>query len=189
MINAARTGGTAAARISSGACDRGAIQRVRALALVAAVTACVAGPASGTVIVSSTDPDRFTDAADGSTDARNVLTSLAGHLRELGDRYLRPGDELRILLVDVDRAGRPRLGPTETRMMRGDADFPCIELSFTLRANGGTAKDGLERVCDQRYLMSRRAAIKYSPNDPLAYEKVMLDDWFQIRFGTKRDAH
>ena len=51
--------------------------------------------------------------------------SLARHLRTLGDRYLAPRDDLRITILNVDRAGTPRPNlPTGFRVMRGDSDFP-----------------------------------------------------------------
>ena len=68
--------------------------------------------------------------------------------------------------------------------MRGDADFPCIELDFRLSSRGGIVQSGSERVCDRNYL--RRPDFRYSSHDPLVYDKMMLDDWFRNRFGTRR---
>jgi hypothetical protein len=157
----------------------------RRIALVIAMAACLAGPAAAAVSVSYGDPDRFTDAADRNTDPRDVATSLADHLNALGQRYLRPGDDLRVRILDVDRAGSPRLNlPTEIRVVRGDSDFPCIDIGFDLVSNGRSVASGRERVCDRNYLTFRRVDRRYSPNDPLVYETIMLDDWFRNRFGT-----
>jgi hypothetical protein len=157
--------------------------------MAVALMACLAGPASAGVRVSYGDPDRFTDAADRWSDPRDVAASLAEHLTDLGDRYLRPGDELRIRILDVDRAGSPRQNlPTEFREMRGDSDFPCIDLAFELASSGRSVASSGERVCDRNYLTLRRGDLRYSPNDPLVYEKIMLDDWFRARFGAWRSA-
>jgi hypothetical protein len=158
-----------------------------ALPLMTAI--CLAAPATAAVTVSSGNPDRFTDAADRNSDPRDVASALADHLRALGARYLPAGDELRIRILDIDRAGSPRLNlPTEFRVMRGDGDFPCIELAFDRASSGRVVQSNRELVCDRNYFASfRRAELRYAPNDPLIYEKIMLDDWFRWRFAAKRD--
>ena len=143
------------------------------------------GSASAAVSVSFGDPDLFIDTSDRGSDPRDVVASLARHLRGLGDRYLAPSDDLRIRILNVDRAGTPQPNlPTGFRVMRGDSDFPCIELDFQFSSSGSIVQSGHERVCDRNYL--RRPDLRYSPHDPLVYDKIMLDDWFRTRFGTRR---
>ena len=157
---------------------------------VVAMGACLTAAASAAVTVTYGDPDRFTDAADRNSDPRDVAVALSEHFQALGARYLPPGDDLRIRILDVDRAGSPRLNlPTELRVMRGNSDFPCIEVAFDRTSSGRAVQSNRELVCDRNYFASfRRAELRYSPNDPLIYEKVMLDDWFRSRFGAKRHA-
>lgn len=144
-----------------------------ALALAATVTA------SAAVTVTYRDPDRFTDAGDRNNDPLRVAQELADRLKKLGDEVA-PGADIRIEILDVDRAGRPRMNmPTEERVVTGKADPPCIELRY----QAGTSAARHERVCDTDFL--RRLEPRYSEHDPLVYEKRMLDEWFRKRFGTR----
>jgi len=161
------------------------------LALRVAMVACLAGPASATVTVSyDGDPDLYVDTSDRGSDPRDVVMSLAAHLRELGDRYIPPSDDLRIKILDVDRAGTPRPNlPTGFRVMRGDSDFPCIELDFRLSSGASSVQSAHERVCDRNYLRrTDRPGLRYSSHDPLVYDKIMLDDWFRVRFGARHST-
>ena len=141
-------------------------------------------------VSSSGDPDLFIDAADQGSDPRAVVAELVGHLRGLADRYVAPGNDLRIRILNVDRAGTPSPNlPTGFRVMRGTSDFPCIELDFRLSSGGSIVQSGQERVCDRNYLRRTDGpGMRYSSHDPLVYDKIMLDNWFQTRFGTARGA-
>src|SRR5258706_15209920 len=144
--------------------------------------AAVVLPALAAVTVTYSDPDRFTDAGDRSSDPRKIMLALERHLVQLGERYLPPKTDLRIEVLDLDRAGRPRMNlPTEVRIVTGRADMPCIELQYSPTAEGQPAQTRKERVCDPEYL--ERLAPGYDSHDPLVYEKRMLDRWFRDRFA------
>lgn len=143
-------------------------------------------PAVASVTVTYSDPARFTDAEDRSTQAEDVVSALARELETVGNRVVAPGTDLRIRILDIDRAGSPRLNlPNEIRVMNGRADFPCVELAYSLAAGDRTIRSARERVCDLNYL--RRADLRYMSNDPLAYEKRMLSTWMRSRFGSRTD--
>ena len=140
--------------------------------------------AHAAVSVTYGDPDRFTDAGDRNNDPVKVAQELARHLQGLGERYLPPGQDLKIEILDLDRAGRPRMNlPTEIRVVSGKGDMPCIDLRYTLGSPGQAVKSERERVCDPEFL--RRLEPKYSEHDPLVYEKRMLEEWFRKRFGAR----
>jgi Protein of unknown function (DUF3016) len=148
----------------------------------AAAIMFMALPLHAAVTVSYGDPDRFTDAGDSNNDPRQIMLTLERHLKELGDRYLHPQSNLKIEVLDLDRAGRPRMNlPTEIRIVSGKTDMPCIELNYTLEADNKVAQSRHERVCDPNYLRSMDP--KYSEHDPLVYEKRMLEQWFRERFA------
>jgi hypothetical protein len=150
------------------------------------VLAFVALPLHAAVTVTYGDPDRFTDVADRNSDPRQVMQSLEQHLKKLGDRYLPPQANLKIEVLDVDRAGRPYLNlPTEIRIITGQADMPCIELAYTLEAENKEPQSGHERVCDPGYL--RSVEPQYDEHDPLVYEKRMLEHWFRKKFAKAAD--
>src|SRR6202790_3717180 len=139
----------------------------------AAAIMFMALPLHAAVTVSYGDPDRFTDAGDANNDPRQVMLSLERFLKELGDRYLPPQSNLKIEVLDLDRAGRPRMNlPTEIRIVNGKTDMPCIELSYILEEGGKVLQARRERVCDPDFL--RNLEPQYSENDPLVYEKRML---------------
>jgi hypothetical protein len=147
--------------------------------------ALTALPASAAVTVTYSNPDAFTDVGDRNNDPVKVMAALERHLKELGERYLPPGEDLRIEILDVDRAGRPKMNlPTELRVVNGKGDMPCIVLSYTLVSGGATGTPKRERLCDPEFL--RPLPVGYSENDPLVYEKRMLDEWFKARFAKGR---
>jgi len=145
--------------------------------------------AAADVRVSFADPERYTDASIRGDhrigpDAP-ALQVIRGHLRRLGERYLRPDDVLSIEILDIDLAGRYepwRFPGQDLRYMR-EVTWPTIKVRYTLLRQGSAALDGEEVVTDQNYLM--RAGARHS-GTPLFYEKAMLDDWFRDRFGGTR---
>jgi hypothetical protein len=156
--------------------------RIHSVVAAAAAIVFAALPLRAAVMVSYGDPDRFTDAGDRSNRSSPVMLTLERHLKELGDRYLPPQSNLKIEVLDLDRAGRPRMNlPAEIRIVTGKADMPCIELDCALEAGGKVLQSLRERVCDPDCL--RALAPKYSEHDPLVYEKRMLEEWFRSRFA------
>jgi hypothetical protein len=154
----------------------------RRVFVAAAAAALIALPLHATVTVSYGDPDLFTDAGDRNSDPRKVMLTLERHLKDLGDRYLPAQSNLKIEVLDLDRAGRPYMNqPTEIRIITGKADPPCIELSYTLEIDNKALPSRRERVCDPDYL--RPLEPQYDEHDPLVYEKRMLEQWFRQRFA------
>ena len=150
------------------------------------VLALLALPLHAAVTVTYDDPDHFTDAGDRNSDPRNVMLSLEQHFKTLGDRYLPPQTHLKIHVIDVDRAGRPAMNlPTEIRIITGQADMPCIELTYTLEADNKELQSGHPRICDPGYL--RQLEPQYDEHDPLVYEKRMLEVWFRKTFAKAAD--
>jgi hypothetical protein len=148
----------------------------------AAAAMSIAVPLHAAVTVSYGDPDLFTDAGDRNSDPRKVMLTLERHLKELGDRYLPAQSNLKIEVLDLDRAGRPYQNlPTEIRIITGKADPPCIDLNYTLETGSHVLTSRRERVCDPDYL--RPLGPQYDEHDPLVYEKRMLEQWFRQRFG------
>ena len=143
--------------------------------------AMTALPAHAGVTVTSTEPDRFTDAGDRSNDPRKVMKALEAHFVKLG-AGLAPGVEVAIEVTDLDRAGRPRMNlQTEIRVMSGKADVPCITFQYTVQAAGQQTSSARERLCDLDYL--RPLGFRADEHDPLVYEKRMITEWWERRFG------
>jgi hypothetical protein len=143
--------------------------------------------AHAAVTVTYGNPDRFTDAGDRNSDPVKVMQDLGQFMKKLGDKYLPANADLKIEVLDLDRAGRPHMNlPTEIRVMTGKADFPCIDMRYTLEADGKASEAKRERVCDLDYLTPM--GTRGDEHDPLVYEKRMLEKWFQERFAKGKTA-
>jgi len=149
-----------------------------ALALVA-----VAAQAAGTVQVSYIQPEKFSDAGDARRDIEGNLDVLKRHFETLAGRHLQDGQRLTIEVLDVDLAGevRPsRRFNQDVRFLRGGADWPRITLRYTLESAGQAPIRGEQSVTDMDYLHHLN---NYASDEPLRYEKQMLNEWFAAQFG------
>jgi hypothetical protein len=136
------------------------------------------------------EPARYADAAPGkygyARERDAALADLRVHLIALGQRHLRPDDELTIDVLDVDLAGhfepwRP-MG-YDARILR-DITWPRIKMK-TVLVRDGQRFEREEQVADLNYLLN---ATVCRSQQPLCYEKRMLDAWFEKRFGDKAAA-
>jgi hypothetical protein len=129
------------------------------------------------VTVSFPGAERHTDAGYPAPQAQGNRGEIARHLEALGARYLKPGQELRIEVLDINLAGRVRYGATsDVRVMRA-GDWPQIRLRYELETPGQAPRKAEETVSDPEYLRGPQNNL-----DALAREKRMLDEWFRARF-------
>ncbi len=144
-------------------------------------------PPQGAVQVAWNDPTGFREVVYGRDliDTRRGVwvEQLALYLRTRAEGRLPPGERLDVTFLDIDRAGEyePWLGPRfdDVRMMR-DIYPPRISLDFRrLDASGAVIDAGRRQLTDMAYL-SRASMLR--DNDPLRYEKVLLDDWLRREF-------
>jgi Protein of unknown function (DUF3016) len=92
---------------------------------------------------------------------------------------LSQGQRLEVHLTDVQRAGsfEPWRGPqaADVRIVR-DIYPPRIDLRFKLLdADGKLLHEGSRQLRDATFMMRP----DLYPNDPLRYEKTLLDDWLR----------
>lgn len=160
---------------------------LRYSAVVALAFQGVAHAAVAQIEVRFEHPEKFRDASLNSqgyergADA-DVIKALTEHLQKLGQRYLQPGQRLRIDIRDIDLAGRfePWHGPAyDVRFMR-DITWPSIDLRYSLNRPGQPAVQAEDRISDKMYL-SRPG--RQASNDRLYAEKAMLSDWFRKQFA------
>lgn len=142
---------------------------------------------AATVQVRFVEPERYADAGRDVRSREETRTAIAVHLRKLG-ATLDAAQTLQIEVLDIDLAGEidpsSRRWP-DIRVMRGRADWPRIQLRYTLLAGDQVVSRGEEWIADMSYMMSARA----SPADEgqaFGYEKAMLTRWFNERFGKPR---
>jgi hypothetical protein len=114
------------------------------------------------------------------------MKSLGDRLRKTADRTLPPGQQLEVRVDDISLAGRLepvyRPGQQDLRVMK-ESYWPWMNLHFVLRAADGTMiREGDAKLSDGSYL---RRAVAADPNDPLRYDKRMIDRWLREEFGPK----
>jgi hypothetical protein len=150
-----------------------------------AIAALAAAPCHAAIDVTFVNPENYTDAANQRWELDANLKTLADHIRKSGERYIAPDETLKVEVLDVDLAGWSRWGgrgPNQVRVARGGADFPQMHLRYSLqsptRAKSGEAD--LRDLGYQNHGLRTRAA-----NEPMYYEKRMIDDWLQSSFGRR----
>lgn len=144
---------------------------------VAAVLALGAGAASAGVTVNYVESDKFADLPFAPWERKEVLDDLASFFAELG-KSLPAGQDLTVDVTEIDLAGREypnTRGARDLRILKGGADWPIMELRYTLSANGQVLTSGNAKLTDMNYL---GRANRMSDGDRLRYEKRMIEDWF-----------
>jgi hypothetical protein len=148
--------------------------------LAAAALAAAAMPTIAGRVDVAVAPSNFTDAGNAVWEERPNAEALARHLQRLGERHLPADHVLSVELLDLDLAGTLDLrGTGPVRTVRGRTDFPSIRLRYTLSAPGRPAVTREEEVRDIQFTRG----LSSDRNQPLAYEKRMLDRWFAERFA------
>jgi len=156
---------------------------MQSLAL-AGLLALAAG-AQAAVSVTYNETRHYTDVPFETFDRKEVLNQLADHFQKLG-QYLPPGENLHIEVLDIDLAGRRipnfRTGQ-DIRVVNGRADWPRMELRYSLEQDGQVVKSGEAQLQDMNYQMT---SSHYFDSEPLRYEKQMIDDWFDKNIAPVR---
>lgn len=152
----------------------------RLLPALAAVLACagVLSPAgaAGSVDVVFVEPAKFADAGRGEAEIARTVRALEAAFRSLAPR-LPDGQQLSVRVTQLDLAGelKPARAGAELRVLSGRADWPRMELSYTLVQGGRTLKSGSARLADMAYLQQ---PLGTREGEPYAYEQRMIERWF-----------
>jgi hypothetical protein len=162
------------------------------------LTACAAPPAATdtsaatpkNIRIEYIHPEKFTDVGDRDfprDSLRNeYLGQLRKHLAQGAARLLPAEQQLTVSITDIDMAGNfePwRIRLYDTRIIR-DVYPPRIDLRFALTAADGTPlREGERQLRNPAFLMTMQP---YFRNDPLRYEKALLDDWLDRELSERR---
>ena len=148
---------------------------IRKLA-VSGLLALAGGAASAGVTVNYIQPEQFSDLPFTAWERERVLEELTEHFTKLG-ATLPPGQDLRIDVRDIDLAGReyPGRGAHDLRVIKNGAEWPRMDLRYTIESNGQVLRSGDVQLRDMAF-MDRIS--RYTDNDVLSYERRMIDDWF-----------
>ncbi|WP_296952096.1 DUF3016 domain-containing protein [uncultured Massilia sp.] len=144
---------------------------------LAGLLALVAGSASAAVSVTYVKPETFHDLPFATWERDEMLQQISDHFTKLG-QSLPAGQDLRIEVTDFDPAGRlipnARMG-RDLRVLSGSADWPRMDLRYTLEQDGKVIKSGEAKLADMNY---QQTFNRYFDSEPLRYEKQMIDTWF-----------
>lgn len=160
-------------------------------------TACATPPAETTASTAAKNirvdyihPEKFTDVGNSSFPSEAArasdLEQLRKHLLQRAPHLLPAQQKLSVSITDIDMAGnfeswRIRLG--DTRIIR-DVYPPRIDLHFKLTDDKGMIiREGERKLRNVAFLTT---AQQYR-NDPLRYEKALLDDWLEVEFSVRRN--
>ena len=131
-----------------------------------------------------TDYKSYRDIKESNEGRKNfrekVFKNFEKHFTQLAAR-LPENQTLKIEVTDVDLAGDTRvIGIDRLRIVR-EIDFPRLNFSYQLLDENHKVIKSEDVVLKDMNFMSGSNA-RYS-NDLLAYEKRMLDEWFQDSFS------
>ena len=145
-----------------------------------------AGAASAEVNVIFVEPARYSDLSFNPGIRQEVLKELNKHFLRLGTELV-PGQNLHIRVTDVDLVGQlyPGRGADELRVIRHRADWPRINLQYTIESNGQVLRNGEAQLRDMTFM---RHISRYTDGDTLRHEKRMIDDWFYSTIVSERTA-
>lgn len=152
------------------------------IVLAAAALVAPFGAAAGTVEVTfAHETTPFTDIGRSSVSQRDALAALKRHFESLGKR-LPATQTLSIEVTDVDLAGEEKWtrNASDLRVLRGRADWPRIELRYTLSDGGRTVRQATDAMSDMAYLMASHGV---GSEQPYAYERRMIDRWFSEKIA------
>jgi hypothetical protein len=160
------------------------MQAMTRTVLATAVALLATSAAWAEVTVTYVKPDDYTDVPRSAIERERVLKDFSDYFATL-DKKLPAGQSLKIEVLDIDLAGRlyPRYsGGDDIRVLKGGADWPRMQLRYTLSQDGQTLRSGEEQLSNMNYQMTMS---RYSDSEPLRYEKQMLDEWFNKKVVPK----
>jgi hypothetical protein len=142
----------------------------------AAVLLIATANASATANVAFVGLEKMTDVPRDFHDRENMQFLFREHVRLLSEK-LPAGQVLKVDFLDIDLAGDefPRVSVRDVRVLKGQADWPRIELRYSIERDGQVIASGEAKLSDPNYLMGLN---RYG-RDLYSHEKQMLDEWFR----------
>ena len=132
-------------------------------------------------------PGEFTDVSrDGYASGRDqdgILSDLKAHVEKMAHQYLKEGQVLSVRFTDIDLAGgfEPWRGHqyNDIRIVK-EIYPPRMDLEFKLTsAEGKIISEGKRQLRELGYL----SRMVLPNNDPMRFDKQMLEDWMRREFG------
>ncbi len=140
------------------------------------------------ITVNFSDPNKFTDVREsfGGGTSQYYLDMLSQHLKEAAALRQKATEKLTVTFTHIDLAGEFR--PDQTRLQ--DVRIikaiyaPHLELDFKWEnASGAVIREGKRLLSDLNY--DQDISI-IGRDQPLYYDKQLLDHWLDREFSAKR---
>lgn len=111
------------------------------------------------------------------------VVELADYMQAKITKAVPAGDRVDVEILDITRAGEyewiPRTTSDNIRVMR-DVYPPRMTLNFRhVDASGAVVAEGERKIADLAYLQSQPP---FPANDPLRYDKRLIDTWIRREF-------
>jgi hypothetical protein len=162
-------------------------------AVGALAAASAPAPASAPVTVVFDHPEKFTDIKDSWSDSENergrdyYLPLIREYLEKTAAQRLPAGQQLTVTFSDIDLAGdfEPWHGLQydDIRVVK-DLYVPRMTFAFKVTdASGNVVKSGDRRLVELGFQFGITPGFR---DDPLRYEKAMLDNWLGREFPSRK---
>ncbi len=138
--------------------------------------------AATNVHISFDQPDNFSDIRDGFTSTEKGkaahLEGIEQYVERQAKKYLPADQQLEITFTNIDLAGDFEpwgAGMNDVRIIK-DIYPPRIDLRFrVIDASGNVIREGERKLRDLSFMMN----LRLNNDDPLRYEKTLIDDWMR----------
>ena len=134
------------------------------------------------VHVKFADPENFSDIRDGFTSTKKGqeanLEGIEQYVQQQAKKYLPADQKLEITFTNIDLAGEFEPWGAAMHDIRIVKDIypPRIDLQFrVMEKSGNVIKEGERKLRDLSFMMN----LRLNNNDPLRYEKTLIDDWMR----------
>ena len=138
--------------------------------------------AATNVSVSFDQPENYSDIGDGfNSTAKGKAANLEGikqYVQKQAKKYLPADQKLEITFTNIDLAGEfePWDATMDDIRIVKDIYPPRIDLQFrVMDASGKVVREGERKLRDLSFMMN----LRLNNNDPLRYEKTLIDDWMR----------
>jgi hypothetical protein len=167
-------------------CRRPAVIGKTPLRAVLAAALLLPVPGYAGVKIRFINPERYSNAGSFGAGGREAtLAAFRTYFEKLGTRFLTPGQNLTIDVLNIDLAGEYepwRRNLSDVRIMR-DVTPPRVKLSYVLNEKGKRTRSGEDNLTHINYQMNPSARFS---SDHYAYDKALLEDWFRRIAGRNR---
>lgn len=152
--------------------------------VIAAALCLGAAAAWAKVDVQFVKPEEFVDIGSRISvrTSEDSLKFISEALTERANAILLPGQDMTIVVKDVDLAGdvRPVGQMMDNIRIIKPLYRPSMQFSYAITQDGKTVREGTADIQDMGFMDHYN---RYFRSDPLYYEKPMMDAWFDKEFG------